>query len=56
MEFDPTNGQVGGANLIRVAVAREPSQAIPLQGSYYGAAEDFIDMDVEVVVTKPEES
>ncbi len=56
VEFDPTNGQVGGANLIRVAVAREPSQAIPLQGTYYGAAEDFIDMDVEVVVTKPEES
>jgi len=56
VEFDPTNGQVGGANLIRVAVAREPSQAVPLQGSYYGAAEDYIDMDVEVTVIKSEES
>ncbi len=55
VEFDPTNGQVGGANLIRVAVAREPFQALPLQGSYYGAAEDFVEMTVDVEVTKPEE-
>ncbi|NIA71101.1 transglutaminase family protein [Pelagibius litoralis] len=53
VEFDPTNGQVGGANLIRVAVAREPSQAVPVQGTFYGATGDFIDMDVEVRVTKP---
>ena len=51
VEFDPTNGLVGGTNLIRVAVARDPSQAVPLQGSYNGAAEDFLDMSVEVVVT-----
>ncbi|MFZ0017726.1 MAG: transglutaminase family protein, partial [Acetobacteraceae bacterium] len=29
VEFDPTNGLVGGRNLIRVAVTRDPSQAIP---------------------------
>ena len=52
VEFDPTNGLVGGANLIRVAVVREPFQALPVQGSYLGAAEDFIDMDVEVSVTR----
>ncbi|GAB4392986.1 MAG: transglutaminase family protein [Kiloniellaceae bacterium] len=52
VEFDPTNGLVGGANLIRVAVAREPHQALPLQGSYYGPAEDFIEMEVEVRVTR----
>ncbi len=50
-EFDPTNGLVGGANLIRVAVARDPSQALPLQGTYRGATEDFIDMTVEVTVS-----
>jgi transglutaminase-like putative cysteine protease len=50
VEFDPTNGLVGGANLIRVGVARDPSQAIPLQGSYFGAPEDFIDMQVDVKV------
>jgi transglutaminase-like putative cysteine protease len=51
VEFDPTNGLVGGGNLIRVAVARDPSQAIPLQGRYYGDAGDFIDMEVEVRVS-----
>ncbi len=51
VEFDPTNGLIGGANLIRVAVARDPSQALPLQGSYFGASDDFIDMKVEVEVT-----
>ena len=52
VEFDPTNGLVGGANLIRVAVAREPHQAMPLQGTFFGAAADFLDMDVEVRVTR----
>ena len=52
IEFDPTNGLIGGTNLIRVGVARDPKQAVPLQGSYSGAASDFIDMTVEVKVTK----
>jgi transglutaminase-like putative cysteine protease len=52
VEYDPTNGIVGGTNLIRVAVARDPRQAIPLQGSYAGAAEDFERMEVEVKVTR----
>ena len=51
VEFDPTNGLVGGAHLIRVAVARDPRQAIPLSGSYHGYASDFIDMRVDVQVT-----
>jgi transglutaminase-like putative cysteine protease len=54
VEFDPTNGLVGGPNLIRVGVARDPHQAIPLQGSYNGATADFIDMQVEVRVTAGE--
>ena len=52
VEYDPTNGLVGGTNLIRVAVARDPKQAIPLQGSYAGEAGDFLDMQVEVRVTR----
>ena len=44
VEFDPTNGLVGGAHLIRVAVARDPRQAIPLSGSYRGFASDFVEM------------
>ncbi len=54
VEFDPTNGNVGGRNLIRVAVARDPRQAIPLSGSYFGAPEDFLDLNVEVQVRRAE--
>jgi transglutaminase-like putative cysteine protease len=51
VEFDPTNGIVGNRDLIRVAVARDPAQAIPLSGSYAGKAGDFESMTVEVNVT-----
>jgi transglutaminase-like putative cysteine protease len=50
-EFDPTNALAGGRNLIRVAVTRDPAQAVPLAGTYVGAAEDFEAMTVEVVVS-----
>lgn len=51
VEFDPTNALVGGRNLIRVAVARDASQAVPLSGSYTGAATDYLGMTVEVRAT-----
>jgi transglutaminase-like putative cysteine protease len=51
VEFDPTNGIVGGADLIRVAVARDPRQATPLYGSYSGPAAYYRGMDVEVDVS-----
>jgi len=54
VEFDPTNGIVGNRDLIRVAVARDPAQAIPLSGSYGGRASDFESMTVEVKVTSSE--
>lgn len=50
VEFDPTNGIVGNRDLIRVAVARVPSQAIPLFGTYWGDREDQLEMSVEVNV------
>jgi transglutaminase-like putative cysteine protease len=50
VEFDPTNAIVGNRDLIRVAVARDPSQAVPLSGTYFGDAADFLDMTVEVKV------
>jgi len=50
VEFDPTNGIVGNRDLIRVGVARHPSQAIPLFGTYDGKAADFLDMEVQVNV------
>ena len=38
MEFDPTNGIVGSDRLIRIAVARDPEQAMPINGSFVGIA------------------
>ena len=51
IEFDPTNGITGSRDLIRVAVARDPSQAIPLHGTYLGPREAFVDMEVNINVT-----
>ncbi|MDP9011072.1 MAG: transglutaminase family protein [Pseudomonadota bacterium] len=51
VEFDPTNALVGGRNLIRVAVARNASQAAPLAGAFTGAPGDFLSMNVTVEVT-----
>jgi transglutaminase-like putative cysteine protease len=50
VEFDPTNGIVGNRDLIRVAVARNPEQAIPLSGSYWGDPSDELGMEVDVNV------
>jgi transglutaminase-like putative cysteine protease len=49
--FDPTNRSVGGFNLIPVAVVRDIRQAIPVSGSFVGAADAFAGMSVEVLVT-----
>jgi transglutaminase-like putative cysteine protease len=51
MEFDPTNGIIGNRDLIRVAVVRDPRQAVPLSGTWTGDPSDLIGMDVEVGVT-----
>ncbi|MEP7297627.1 MAG: transglutaminase family protein [Burkholderiales bacterium] len=48
--FDPTNNLTGGNQLIRVGVARDPSQAAPISGSWYGEAGDYQGMTVSVVV------
>jgi transglutaminase-like putative cysteine protease len=50
IEFDPTNGIVGTRDLVRVAVARDPSQAIPLHGTYLGSADAFVGMEVNIKV------
>ena len=54
VEFDPTNGIVGNTDLVRVAIARDPRQALPLCGSWSGEADDFLGMDVEVDVVSDE--
>jgi transglutaminase-like putative cysteine protease len=55
IEFDPTNGIVGTRDLIRVAVARDPRQAIPLHGTYLGPADAFIGMEVNIYVSPADE-
>jgi transglutaminase-like putative cysteine protease len=51
VEYDPTNALIGGRNLIRGAVTRDASQAVPLQGTYTGKTDDFVSIAVEVTVT-----
>jgi transglutaminase-like putative cysteine protease len=55
VDLDPTNGVVGNRNLIRVAVARDPRQAMPLTGTWYGPAEASLGMSVEVIVRRADE-
>ena len=50
IDFDPSSGIVGNQNLVRVAVAHHPREAIPLQGTWYGNASDHQAMKVAVKV------
>jgi hypothetical protein len=50
VEYDPTNANTAGRNLIRVAVARDPSQAVPLSGTFVGSDDDAISMQVSVTI------
>jgi len=50
IDFDPTNSIIGNRNLIRVAVAWAPEYVLPLWGTYYGAPDAFVGMDVDVSV------
>lgn len=56
VEFDPTNGIIGSRGLVRVAVARDPYQAVPLSGSWSGFPASYIGMDVAVEVKLGTES
>ena len=51
VEFDPTNGIIGNAGLIRVAVARDPYQAVPISGTWSGFPGCDLGMDVTVEVS-----
>jgi transglutaminase-like putative cysteine protease len=50
VDFDPSSGVVGNQNLVRVAVVREPREAIPLQGTWIGTASDHLTMKIAVKV------
>jgi transglutaminase-like putative cysteine protease len=51
VEFDPTNGIVGNRGLVRVAVARDIYQAVPVSGTWRGFPNSFLDMTVSVDVS-----
>jgi len=48
VEFDPTNGIIGSHGLIRVAIARDIYQAVPISGTWSGFPGSFVDMEVRV--------
>ena len=48
IEFDPTNGIIGNSGLIRVAVARDIYQAVPISGSWSGHPGSYRGLDVTV--------
>lgn len=48
--YDPTNGTIGGMDLIRVAVTRDISQAVPISGSFVGTAGSYLGMTVDAAV------
>jgi transglutaminase-like putative cysteine protease len=52
VDFDPTNSIVGNRNLIRVAVAWDHRNALPLWGTFIGPASSFRSMDVNVSVVE----
>ena len=41
---------MGGDDLIRVAVARDIHQIVPISGSFHGTGGDYLGMEVAVTV------
>ena len=52
LDYDPTNSISAGFDLIPVAYARHPGQAIPLAGTWFGDARDYLGMSINVAVRK----
>jgi transglutaminase-like putative cysteine protease len=52
VELDPTNGIIGNRDLIRVAIARDHRQVLPLHGTWTGFPSDDLGMTVQVTVTE----
>lgn len=51
LEFDPTNGLAESSQLIPVAIARTPAEALPISGAYFGP-EGVSSLSVSVRVTE----
>jgi transglutaminase-like putative cysteine protease len=51
VEYDPTNGLLAGANLIRVGATRSAAQALPISGGFLGDRNDQLGLHVDVAVS-----
>lgn len=51
VDVDPTSGRVGKADLVTVAVVRDPDHATPLHGTFVGVPADHLGMEVRVSIT-----
>lgn len=54
VECDPTNNLFGSNRLIRVGVARDPGQASPISGKWFGSANAYLGMSATVKVRRVE--
>jgi len=52
LPFDPTNNLLGGSQLIRVGVSRDPVHAAPISGSWFGPADSYLGLSANVVVQR----
>jgi transglutaminase-like putative cysteine protease len=50
--YDPTNNLLGGNQLIRVGVARDPAFAAPVSGSWFGEADAYVGLEASVQVRR----
>ena len=50
--YDPTNNLLGGNQLIRVAVARDPAFAAPVSGSWFGEPDAYVGLEATVQVSR----
>ncbi len=50
--FDPTNNLLGGYQLVRVGVSRDPRQAAPISGTWFGSSGAYLGMEVDVRVNR----
>ena len=50
--YDPTNNLLGGNQLIRVGVVRDPAYAAPVSGSWYGDPDSYVGLEASVEVKR----
>jgi hypothetical protein len=52
ISYNSTNGTLGGGNLIRVAVTRDISQAVPIASSFVRTPDSYLAMTVHLSIVR----